>query len=288
MDNTMEKPILQKVKKSRFNQRKKTIALMIFSIVILASILFLGYLYSAKAIKTNFATTNIAPSFEYPFGTDWLGRDMFARTLKGLSISIMIGLVASTISCAIALVLGTMTATMGRVVDTIVNLFVNTAMGLPHLLLLILISVALGKGSKGVMIAVALTHWPSLTRVIRGEILQLKEENYIKLSEKLGHSKIKIAIKHMLPHIIPQVFVGLVLMFPHAILHEASITFLGFGLRPEEPGVGVILSESMKYITMGKWWLAVIPGVALLFTVILFDRLGDCIKKLIDPNSAQE
>lgn len=288
MNNTIEKPILQKVKESRFNQRKKTITLMVFSIIVLAAILFLGYLYSAKAIKTNFTTKNIEPSFNYPFGTDWLGRDMFARTLKGLSISIMIGLVASTISCGIALVLGTLTATMGRVVDTIVNLFVNTAMGLPHLLLLILISVALGKGSKGVMIAVALTHWPALTRVIRGEILQLKEENYIKISEKLGHSKIRIAVKHMLPHIIPHVFVGLVLMFPHAILHEASITFLGFGLRPEEPGVGVILSESMKYITMGKWWLAVIPGIALLFTVILFDRLGDCIKKLIDPNSAQE
>jgi len=180
------------------------------------------------------------------------------------------------------------TAAFGKYMDAVVNFLVDTAMGLPHLLLMILICVAIGKGPTGVMLAVAITHWPSLTRLIRGEILQLKEENYILITEKLGHSKVKVAMKHMLPHILPYVLVGMVLLFPHAILHEASITFLGFGLPPEQPGIGVILSESMKYITMGMWWLALFPGGALLFTVILFDRMGDCVKKIIDPHSAQD
>ncbi|AFQ42561.1 ABC transporter permease [Desulfosporosinus meridiei] len=289
MDNPiMVKPVLSSAKKSRINQRQKTIILLVLSIGIFVAILVAGYLCTDKAVNGSFMESNITPCIEHPFGTDWLGRDMLARTLKGLSISIIIGLVASTLSAIIALMLGFMTATFGKRMDSLINFLVNTSMGLPHILLLILICVAVGKGAAGVMFAVIVTHWPSLTRVIRGEVMQLKEENYIKISEKLGHSKVKVAVKEMLPHILPQVLVGLVLLFPHAILHEASVTFLGFGLTPEQPGIGVILSESMKYVTMGMWWLAVFPGIALLFTVILFDLMGDCVKKMIDPHSAQE
>ncbi len=289
MDNTtMVKPVLSRAKKSRINQRQKTIVLLGLSIGIFIAVLVAGYLSTENAVNGSFMESNIRPCVEHPFGTDWLGRDMLARTLKGLSISIVIGLVASTLSAIIALILGVMTAAFGKRVDGLISFMVNTSMGLPHILLIILICVAMGKGAAGVMIAVVVTHWPSLTRVVRGEVMQLKEENYIKISGKLGHSKLKIAMNEMLPHILPQVLVGLVLMFPHAILHEASVTFLGFGLTPEQPGIGVILSESMKYITMGMWWLAVFPGTALLFTVILFDRIGDCVKKMIDPHSAQE
>ena len=289
MDNVIiSKPVLRSARKSRVNQRKKIIVLLAFSITIFITILIAGFLLTDKAVNAHFMEQNIAPCLEHPFGTDWLGRDMIARTLKGLSISIIIGLGASTLSAIIALILAFLVATFGKRVDSFVNFMVNTSMGLPHILLLILICVAVGKGAAGVMFAVIVTHWPSLTRVIRGEIIQLKEENYIKISGKLGHGKLKIAVKQMLPHILPQVLVGLVLLFPHAILHEASVTFLGFGLPPEQPGIGVILSESMKYITMGKWWLAVFPGISLLMVVALFDLMGDCVKKMIDPNSAQE
>jgi peptide/nickel transport system permease protein len=92
----------------------------------------------------------------------------------------------------------------------------------------------------------------------------------------------------MLPHIFPQFLVGLILLFPHAILHEAALTFLGFGLPPEQPGIGIILSESMKYLSLGYWWLSVFPGLFLLATVLFFDRFGDSVRRLIDPHSAQE
>ena len=91
----------------------------------------------------------------------------------------------------------------------------------------------------------------------------------------------------MLPHLLPQFVVGLVLQFPHAILHEASITFLGFGLPPEQPAIGVILSESMRYLTTGRWWLALFPGLALMLTVLLFASIGDRLRRLLDPSSAQ-
>jgi peptide/nickel transport system permease protein len=139
-----------------------------------------------------------------------------------------------------------------------------------------------------VTIAVAISHWPTLARVIRGEIIGLKEANYVKIAEKLGHSKIRVAKKHMVPHVFPQFLVGTILLFPHAILHEASVTFLGFGLPPEQPGIGVILSESMKYLSLGYWWLSVFPGLALLFTVLLFDCLGNQVRRLLDPHSTHQ
>ena len=287
MDNTMAVPVLQKRREKRINQRRKTIFFLVFAITFLAAIFIVGSMSGEQALATSLKNKNVLPCREYPFGTDWLGRDMLARTLKGLSVSIGIGIVASVINSIIALALGIAAATFGKKVDTVAGFLVDTAMGLPHLLLLILISVALGKGTYGVMIAVAITHWPQLTRVVRGEILQLKEQNYIKINERLGHSKIIIAIKHMVPHIFPQFLVGLILLFPHAILHEASVTFLGFGLPPEQPGIGVILSESMKYLSLGMWWLAVFPGFALLLTVMLFDLLGDSVRKIIDPHSSQ-
>ena len=161
-------------------------------------------------------------------------------------------------------------------------------MGIPHMLLLILICVACGRGLKGVILGVALTHWTSLARLIRGEVLQLKEQIYIKTSRKLGKSNLYIAMKHMAPHLLPQFIVGLVLLFPHAILHESSITFLGFGLSNEQPAIGIILSEAMKYLITGKWWLALFPGIMLVITVVCFYTTGENLRRLLDPASAHE
>ena len=155
-------------------------------------------------------------------------------------------------------------------------------------MLLILISVAVGKGVKGVVIGVALTHWPSLARLIRAEVLQIKESPYIQIAEKLGKSKWYIARKHIIPQLLPQFIVGLILIFPHAILHESSVTFLGFGLSTEQPAIGIILSEAMKYLVTGKWWLALFPGIFLVVTVILFYVAGEGIRKLVDPSSVHE
>ena len=247
-----------------------------------------GLLLSEEAMVTDFSRKELAPGFPYLFGTDWLGRDMLARTLTGLSMSIRLGLLAAGISSLIALGLGIASATMGRAVDSVITWIIDLVMGIPHILLLILISYAAGKGLKGVIIGVSLTHWTSLARLIRGEVLQLKEASYIKVAKKLGMRPLDIARKHMLPHLFPQFLVGLVLLFPHAILHEASITFLGFGLSPEQPAVGVILSESMKYLATGKWWLAVFPGLLLVLTVMLFDMAGVSLRLLLDPGSVHD
>ena len=132
------------------------------------------------------------------------------------------------------------------------------------------------------------SHWPSLARLIRAEVLQIKESPYIQIAEKLGKSKWYIARKHIIPQLLPQFIVGLILIFPHAILHESSVTFLGFGLSTEQPAIGIILSEAMKYLVTGKWWLALFPGIFLVVTVILFYVAGEGIRKLVDPSSVHE
>lgn len=276
-------------KKCRFlaDRRALTIALLICSAVLLAGIAAAGLLCSEGASVSDFSRKNLAPNAEYLFGTDWLGRDMFLRTLAGLSMSIRLGLLTATVSAGIALALGLLAA-MGRTADLVVSGLIDLVMGIPHMLLLILISCACQKGFAGVAVGISLTHWPSLARLIRGEVLQLKESQYVKISSKLGMSRFKIACTHMLPHLLPQFLTGLILMFPHAILHEASITFLGFGLPPEEPAVGIILSESMKYLITGKWWLAVFPGLLLTATVLLFEALGHSVSRLLSPGGAHE
>lgn len=270
------------------NQRKKTKIIFVTAIVFLSLVAITGLLCYDAARATDFSRKNLAPCFPYLFGTDWLGRDMLARTLTGLSMSILIGLLAAGISAVIAFLLGVMAAVLGNKVDSVISFIIDMIMGIPHILLLLLISYALGKGMKGVVLGVALSHWPSLARVIRGEVLQLKNSQYIQIAHRLGHSKMKVAMKHMAPHLLPQFMVGMILMFPHAILHEASITFLGFGLSSEQPAIGIILSESMKYLITGKWWLAVLPGIMLVLTVVLFDVAGSSLRKLLDPSSAHE
>ena len=286
--NNMGKSVLYQPRKKVIGNRRLTLAAMVFALAALAVVVVAGVLVADAATATNFSAKNISPSFAHPFGTDWMGRDMLLRTLSGLSASVLVGLLAAGVSSLIAVVLGAIAALGGKKADAVVTWLIDLMMGVPHIVLLILISFALGKGFWGVTIGVAVTHWPSLARVVRAEILQCKESAFVEVAQKLGKGPVHIAVKHMLPFVLPQFVVGLILLFPHAILHEAAITFLGFGLSPEQPAIGIILSESMAYLSAGMWWLAVFPGLALIATVLLFDVAGSNLRKLIDPHSAQE
>ena len=270
------------------NRRRKSFALLILAAGLLVLVAVLGSFWKEAAIQTDFTQKNLAPCIQYPFGTDWMGRDMFVRTIAGLSLSIRIGLLTAAVSAAAAFLMGLCAAVCGKAADSIVQMLIDIVMGIPHMLLLILISFACGRGFWGVVWGIAFTHWASLARLIRGEVLQLKQSQYVKIAEKLGKGKFYIAFCHMAPNLIPQFITGLVLLFPHAILHEASITFLGFGLSSESPAIGVILSESMKYLAMGKWWLALFPGLFLVGTVLLFHYVGQELCRLLDPGSVHE
>ena len=285
MANTEKGSIYNSI--GKMNLRTKTLLTIGITVFILIVVVISSLLINSTDITTNFQAMNQAPSFEHLFGTDWMGRDMFTRTLKGLGLSVQIGAGASILSSLIAIAMAFIAST-NKFLDGVVSWLIDLFLSIPHILLIILISIALGGGAFGVTMGVAVTHWTSLARVLRAEIKQINTSEFVKLSNRFGKSKFWIARKHIFPLVITQIIVGTILIFPHAIMHEASVTFLGFGLSPHEPAIGIILSESMKYLATGNWWLALFPGLALLIIVLLFDIAGENIKKILDPTSANE
>lgn len=271
-----------------WNRRALVTVFVILASIYLIGAFFWGIFMNPDQYAVHYENKFIAPCLAHPFGTDFMGRDMFARCIKGLSNSLVIGVLAAGVSSVLALIFGIASAVFGGWLDRFVNWCVDLCMGLPHIVLLILISFMMGRGTKGVTIAVALTHWPSLTRVVRAEVMQVRSSQYVQAAYRMGKTRVQVAISHIVPHVLPAYLIGLILLFPHAIMHEASITFLGFGLPAEMPAIGVILSEAMNHLTTGKWWLAVFPGTMLLLAVILFDVIGENLKKLWNPDSGNE
>ena len=263
-------PVLSAPRRLRLPNRRRAFALALGGALLLAAVVVAGLMAGPAAQATDFAAKSLPPSLSHPFGTD------------------CVGLMAAVASSLIALALAAAAALGPRWADHAVSWLIDLMMGIPHIVLLILISYALGKGFWGVTIGVALTHWPSLARILRAEILQCASSDFVAAAARLGAGRLAIAARHMVPYVLPQFVVGLVLLFPHAILHEAAITFLGFGLPPEMPAIGIILSEAMGYLSAGLWWLAVFPGLALVVCVMLFDVVGTSLRKLVDPAYAQE
>lgn len=271
------------LKEHWLNRRIRMLLTILIAIVFLISIGFGGFLLEEGRIATNLNERNASPSLDHLFGTDWLGRDMFTRTMMGISLSIGVGLIGAIGSTIIALILGIAAATMGVVVDNLISWLIDLFLSVPHLVTLILIAFMLGGGFKGIVIGIALTHWPSLARVIRAEVMQIRSAPFVQLSQKMGKSRLWIARHHIFPHLVPQILVGFMLLFPHTILHEAAITFLGLGLSAHQPAIGIILSESMRYLSSGVWWLAFFPGLCLLIIVRAFDSIGGNLRKIMEP-----
>lgn len=272
----------------KWNCRTKAAVLTVILAVVFIVVYALGMLIPDDAVAGNFLNAKQPPSFKYPFGTDALGRNLLMRTLKGMAVSMTVGFAASVISAVVALLTGIAAAMGSKYLDAFVNWLIDLVMGVPHTILVILISFAFGRGLKGLLMGISSTHWCSLARLIRGEVLQLRSRQYVAVSRRLGKSGGWILLHHLLPHLAPQFFVGLILMFPHAILHEASVSFLGFGLPPEQPAIGIILAESMRYLSAGMWWTALLPGLTLVLIVLLVDKLGEHLEMILDPYSAQE
>lgn len=278
---------MQKIMRRGWNVRQKMTLTFGITLLFLLAVLALSFWLSNDHLRLSPAK-NLPPSLSHWFGTDWLGRDMFARTVKGLRLSLSIGAFASLVSVVIAVVMGISAAAFGKAVDTVVSWIIDLFIGMPHLVFMVLICFIAGGGITGIVLGISLTHWMSLARVVRAEVLQVRNAEYIQISRSYGKSAWFIARKHMLPAIFPQIMIGFLLMFPHVILHEAALTFLGFGLSPQTPAIGIILSEAMSHISTGKWWLVVFPGLLLVAVIKSFDGIGEHVRVLLEPSSANE
>ena len=270
------------------NGRRKAVYLSSLTLCLLLFIYGSGLLIPEEWVLGNYLEAGRPPSGRHLFGTDALGRDLLMCTLKGMSVSMTIGLAASALGGSIALGIGLASSLRSGLADGCVNWIIDLVMSVPHTILILLISFVVGRGWQGLLIGIGVTHWCGLARLIRGEVLQLRSRQYVEVSRRLGKSGWWILRYHLLPHLLPRFFVGCILMLPHAILHEASISFLGYGLPPEQPTIGIILSESMRYLSAGMWWPAVLPGLTMAGIVLLLDRLGSSLLAVTDPSRAQE
>ncbi|WP_110183277.1 ABC transporter permease [Nocardioides solisilvae] len=268
------------------DRRTRTLAGLGVALALVAAVVVAGTLAAGPAQVTDLAARHRPPSLDHPFGTDRYGRDLLLRTLVGLRLSLLVGALAALLSGAIALLLALLATAGGRVAAAVVDWLVDLFLALPHLVLLILVAFALGGGTDAVVLAVGLTHWPRLTRVLVSVGRETTAAEYVAVSRALGHGRLHVARRHLAPHLVPHLSVGVVLMFPHAILHEAALSFLGLGVDPGEPAVGVLLADSMRSLSAGHWWLAVLPGLGLLLVVKLVDRVGEDLRLLLDPRSA--
>lgn len=231
-----------------------------------------------------FAKAHISPRI-FLLGTDKYGRDLLSRTLIGTRISFSIGFVAVFISLVIGLLMGAVAGYFGGKIDAAIMWVINVTWSIPTLLLVIAITLALGKGYWQVFIAVGLTMWVEVARVVRGQVMGVKQMQYVTAARALGYTDARIIIKHILPNVVAPLIVISAANFAGAILIESGLSFLGIGAQPPTPSWGAMIKDHYSYIILGKPYLAVIPGLAIMLLVMAFMLVGNALRDALDVKS---
>jgi len=223
------------------------------------------------------------PSLKHLMGTDIYGRDILSRIIYGARISLQIGIFASIVSLIIGVPLGAMAGYIGGVVDDLISWLINVVFAFPFLLfVLAVIAVFQSPSLRIVYIAIGLVNWVGIARVVRAQFMSLRDREFVEAAKALGLPRRKIIFKHILPNAIAPVIVQATLGMGGIIMTEAGLAFLGFGAQPPTPSWGLMISEGQKYLSIGKWWWAIFPGLAIMYTVLAFNFLGDGLRDALD------
>ena len=226
-----------------------------------------------------------APNAQYLLGTDELGRDLFSRLLYGARISLVIGFVAQGVSMFIGISLGLISGWYGGWIDDVIMRMTDIFFAIPGLMFLIVWVTIFEPGPLSIFLALGLIGWPGLARVMRGQVLTIKELEYVTSAQALGASTPHILLRHILPNAIAPMIVLAALGVAGAILSEATLSFLGLGIQVPNPSWGTMVQFGKNYLPTGQWWLAVIPGLVIMLTVLGFNFLGDGLRDALDPNA---
>ncbi len=229
-----------------------------------------------KPVTKNFVTK------KYWLGTDKFGRDILSRLIIGTRVSLSVGLIAVLISLLLGIILGALAGYYRGWVDELIMWLVNVTWSIPTLLLVFAITMAMGKGFWQIFIAVGLTMWVSVARLIRGQVMAIKEQEYIQAAKALGLTNSRIILRHILPNILGPVMVIAAGNFATAIIIEAGLSFLGIGIQPPQPSWGLMIKENYNFIITHNPMIALIPGLAIMLLVLAFNLLGNGLRDAVD------
>lgn len=226
-------------------------------------------------------------STEYPLGTDQLGRDVLSRLIFGARVSMVVGFTAVIFAGVVGTTLGIVAGYLGGWVDQVVMRIVDAWLALPALTFAIFLAAIVGPSEMNIVIILALVYWTRYARIVRGEVLSLKEREFVRLAVVAGCSKWTIMRRHILPNVVNSAIVLASLMLGVVIIAEASLSFLGVGVPPPKPAWGVMLSDGKQGLMVGYWWLTIFPGVCIMLMVLSANLLGDWLRVKLDPQLRQ-
>ncbi|MGW2175082.1 ABC transporter permease [Streptomyces sp. NPDC005047] len=228
------------------------------------------------------------PSREHPFGTDDVGRDLLLRCVYGLRVSLLVGVAAALTATVVGTAVGATAGALGGWVDRGVMRVVDTISSVPHLLLGIFIVAMFRPGVWPVVASVALTHWLSTARIVRAEVLSLRSRPYVDAAVSGGASRWRVAVRHLLPGVLPQAALAAVLMVPHAMWHESALSFLGLGLPTHTASLGNLIQEARGSLLAGQWWPTLFPGLFIIVPTLAVAGLAGAWRERINPRRRSE